>query len=207
MILALFDRLGVKEAESFDHVHGLIEAAKRALRVRDRAITDPDRLPQPPERFLTNAFLDARGRRHRPPQGRAVFGAARAGRHHLDGRRRRVRPGRLLHPVALLGVRLRRGAAAHRRADAEPRHQLLAQPPRAQRAGARAAAAAHAQSGAGGAARRPGHGLRHHGRRRAAADPGGAVHPPRALPAAARRRRSTGRAGSSGGPGAPLTAA
>ncbi|MPZ38798.1 MAG: gamma-glutamyltransferase [Rhizobiales bacterium] len=59
MILALFERLGVKEAESFDHVHGLIEAAKRALRVRDRTITDPDRSPQPSERFLADAFLDA----------------------------------------------------------------------------------------------------------------------------------------------------
>ena len=44
IILALFDRLGVKEAESFDHVHGLIEAAKRALRVRDRTIADPERM-------------------------------------------------------------------------------------------------------------------------------------------------------------------
>jgi len=58
MILALFDRLGVKEAESFEHVHGLIEAAKRALRVRDRTITDPDRMPQPADRFLADAFLD-----------------------------------------------------------------------------------------------------------------------------------------------------
>jgi gamma-glutamyltranspeptidase/glutathione hydrolase len=58
MILAMFDRLRVKEAESFDHVHGLIEAAKRALRVRDRAISDPERMPNPPERFLANAFLD-----------------------------------------------------------------------------------------------------------------------------------------------------
>jgi gamma-glutamyltranspeptidase/glutathione hydrolase len=59
MILAMFERLGVKQAESFEHVHGLIEAAKRALRVRDRAITDPDRLQPPPERFLADAFLDA----------------------------------------------------------------------------------------------------------------------------------------------------
>lgn len=58
MILALFDRLGVKEAESFDHVHGLIEAAKRALRVRDSVIADPDRMQQPPERFLTDTFLN-----------------------------------------------------------------------------------------------------------------------------------------------------
>jgi oxamate amidohydrolase len=59
MILALFERLGVKEAESFDHVHGLIESAKRALRVRDRVVTDPDRAPQQPEQFLATAFLDA----------------------------------------------------------------------------------------------------------------------------------------------------
>ena len=59
VILALFDRLGIKEAEGFDHVHGLIEAAKRALRVRDRTIADPDRMTQPPDRFLADAFLNA----------------------------------------------------------------------------------------------------------------------------------------------------
>jgi gamma-glutamyltranspeptidase len=59
MILALFDRLRVTEAESFDHVHGIIEATKRAFRVRDRVVTDPARAPQPPERFLDKAFLDA----------------------------------------------------------------------------------------------------------------------------------------------------
>src|SRR5579872_2955308 len=53
MILALFDRLGgASAAESFDHVHLLVEATKRALRVRDRAVTDPNRLPQPLERYL-----------------------------------------------------------------------------------------------------------------------------------------------------------
>src|SRR5262249_37394529 len=59
IILALFERLGVKEGDGFDHVHGLIEATKRAFRVRDRVITDPDRLPQPPARFLEPKFLDA----------------------------------------------------------------------------------------------------------------------------------------------------
>ena len=43
IILALFERLRVAEAESFDHVHGLVEATKRAFRVRDRFVTDPDR--------------------------------------------------------------------------------------------------------------------------------------------------------------------
>ena len=59
IILALFDRLRVAEAESFEHVHGLVEATKRAFRVRDRAITDPARLPQPPDRYLDAKFLDA----------------------------------------------------------------------------------------------------------------------------------------------------
>ena len=59
IILALFDRLRVAEAESFNHIHGLIEAAKRALRVRDSYIADPDRLAHPPDRYLANAFLDA----------------------------------------------------------------------------------------------------------------------------------------------------
>jgi len=59
ILLALFERLRVTEAESFDHVHGLIEATKRAFRVRDRVITDPDRLTQPPARYLDNGFLAA----------------------------------------------------------------------------------------------------------------------------------------------------
>src|SRR5205814_4851439 len=52
-------RLRVAEAESFDHVHGLIEATKRAFRVRDRTVTDPDRLPVPLEPYLDAKFLDA----------------------------------------------------------------------------------------------------------------------------------------------------
>jgi len=58
MILALFERLKVREAEGFDHVHGLVEATKRAFRVRDRYVTDPDRLAHPPARYLEKAFLD-----------------------------------------------------------------------------------------------------------------------------------------------------
>jgi gamma-glutamyltranspeptidase len=63
MILAIFDRLDVKAAESFDHVHGLIEATKRAFRVRDRYVTDPDRLAHPPDRYLQPVFLDAEAAR------------------------------------------------------------------------------------------------------------------------------------------------
>jgi gamma-glutamyltranspeptidase len=57
MILALFDRLGVTEAESFEHIHGLVEATKRGLRARDRSVTDPDYLAHPLDRYLDQRFL------------------------------------------------------------------------------------------------------------------------------------------------------
>jgi len=57
MILALFDRLGGGGAEGFDHVHCLVEATKRALRVRDRAVTDPGHLSHALERYLDARFI------------------------------------------------------------------------------------------------------------------------------------------------------
>jgi gamma-glutamyltranspeptidase len=63
LLLAIFDRLEVTAGEGFDHVHGLIEATKRAFRVRDRTVTDPDRLADPPDRYLLPAFLDAEAAR------------------------------------------------------------------------------------------------------------------------------------------------
>ncbi|HEY1472668.1 MAG TPA: gamma-glutamyltransferase [Pseudolabrys sp.] len=59
MILALFERLRVTQAESFEHIHGLVETTKRAFRVRDRVITDPDNLTADLNQFLAPAFLDA----------------------------------------------------------------------------------------------------------------------------------------------------
>jgi gamma-glutamyltranspeptidase/glutathione hydrolase len=59
MILALFVRLGITEPEGFDHIHGLVEATKRAFRIRDRVVTDPARLAHPFERYLDAVFLDA----------------------------------------------------------------------------------------------------------------------------------------------------
>jgi oxamate amidohydrolase len=57
MIVALFDRLGVAAAEGFDHIHGLVEATKRGLRVRDRAVTDPHHLAHALERCLDDRFI------------------------------------------------------------------------------------------------------------------------------------------------------
>jgi oxamate amidohydrolase len=59
IILALFERLRVAQAESFEHVHGVVEATKRAFRVRDHVITDPDRITADLNKFLSPAFLDA----------------------------------------------------------------------------------------------------------------------------------------------------
>ena len=59
IILALYERLRVAEADSFDFAHCLVEATKRAFRVRDRFVTDPARLPHPPGRYLEAKFLDA----------------------------------------------------------------------------------------------------------------------------------------------------
>jgi gamma-glutamyltranspeptidase/glutathione hydrolase len=58
MILALFERLGVREGEGFDYVHGLIEATKQAFIVRDRIIGDPASMIERAEDFLAPAVLD-----------------------------------------------------------------------------------------------------------------------------------------------------
>ncbi|WP_034294338.1 gamma-glutamyltransferase family protein [Herbaspirillum sp. RV1423] len=40
MILGLFDRLGVRQADGFEHIHGLVEATKRAFILRNKYVTD-----------------------------------------------------------------------------------------------------------------------------------------------------------------------
>lgn len=62
MILGLFERLGVTEGESFAHLHGLVESTKRAFRVRERVVTDPQRAPADPRSFLRPDALDALAR-------------------------------------------------------------------------------------------------------------------------------------------------
>src|SRR5262249_43935371 len=66
MVLALFERLRVGTAESFEHVHGIVEATKRAFRVRNRVITDPDRITDGLDQYLAPAFLDAEAKKIDP---------------------------------------------------------------------------------------------------------------------------------------------
>ncbi len=58
IVLGVFARLGVRQAESFEHIHGLVEATKQAFAVRDAFITDHDRLKGDPDDFLTPEALD-----------------------------------------------------------------------------------------------------------------------------------------------------
>jgi gamma-glutamyltranspeptidase len=59
LILALFDRLQAREADGFDHVHGLVEVTKRAFRFRDRHVGEPDDMMVDPQALLDDrAGLD-----------------------------------------------------------------------------------------------------------------------------------------------------
>jgi gamma-glutamyltranspeptidase/glutathione hydrolase len=57
MLLGVFARLGVEKAEGFDHVHGLLEACKRAFAARDRIVGDPDLMEDDPRAHLTDEVL------------------------------------------------------------------------------------------------------------------------------------------------------
>jgi gamma-glutamyltranspeptidase len=63
MILGLFERLNVTTAESFAHVHGLVECTKQAFLVRDRVVTDPSRVSADLQAFLCEEDLEKRATR------------------------------------------------------------------------------------------------------------------------------------------------
>ena len=63
IILALFARLGVARAESFEHIHGLVEATKRAFLVRDKVVCDFEHVPADLAFLLSAAQLDAEAAR------------------------------------------------------------------------------------------------------------------------------------------------
>jgi gamma-glutamyltranspeptidase len=57
IILGIFDRVKAGRVDGFDHVHGLIEAVKRAFIVRDAEVTDPAH-GSDVSRFLEASWLD-----------------------------------------------------------------------------------------------------------------------------------------------------
>ncbi|HEX2726384.1 MAG TPA: gamma-glutamyltransferase family protein [Beijerinckiaceae bacterium] len=58
LVLGIFERLGVERGESVEHHHGLIEATKRAVAIRDRVVTDPRHLTHDPQAFLTASVFE-----------------------------------------------------------------------------------------------------------------------------------------------------
>jgi gamma-glutamyltranspeptidase/glutathione hydrolase len=63
MLLGVFERLGIAEADTFEFIHGLVEATKQCFRIRDHHVCDPQYMHEPAANFLQPALLDelARG--------------------------------------------------------------------------------------------------------------------------------------------------
>ena len=59
VILGVFDRLGCEAVDGFEHVHGVVEATKRAILARNRHVTDPVHMDMDPRTLLEAASLDA----------------------------------------------------------------------------------------------------------------------------------------------------
>jgi gamma-glutamyltranspeptidase/glutathione hydrolase len=58
ILLAVYDRIKTPEAETFEYVHGLVEATKRAFQIRDQYVTDPKYMQVDSMGFLATAHLD-----------------------------------------------------------------------------------------------------------------------------------------------------
>lgn len=58
LILGIFEKLNVAKAESFEYLHGLIEATKRAMRIRMRTVTDFERMKDDLAAYLTPEALE-----------------------------------------------------------------------------------------------------------------------------------------------------
>ena len=58
ILLGVYERLGIGEAETAAYIHGLVEATKQAFRVRDRHVSDPAHMGVEPAEFLSAGALD-----------------------------------------------------------------------------------------------------------------------------------------------------
>jgi gamma-glutamyltranspeptidase/glutathione hydrolase len=74
MILGIYERLGVREPESFAYVHALVEATKQAFAVRDREIGDPAGIAGDLQAFLAAPALSERAA-HIDPERAAAWHA------------------------------------------------------------------------------------------------------------------------------------
>jgi len=58
LLLGVFDRLDIQQAEDFAVIHGVVEATKAAFSIRDRYVVDPAYMEVPAERFLDQMVID-----------------------------------------------------------------------------------------------------------------------------------------------------
>lgn len=58
ILLGLYQRLGIEAADGCDHIHGLVESAKIAYRVRDAHVCDPARMSVHAATYLEDGVLD-----------------------------------------------------------------------------------------------------------------------------------------------------
>ena len=70
IILGLFERLGIDNADGFAYLHGLVEATKLAFEVRDSIITDPAYMTADPQSYLSAQALDDMAARIDPAHAR-----------------------------------------------------------------------------------------------------------------------------------------
>ncbi len=68
MILALFDRLTANGVESFEHIHGLVEATKQAFILRNAELTDPEFMRVDTASWLSDEKLDELAANIKPNQ-------------------------------------------------------------------------------------------------------------------------------------------
>jgi gamma-glutamyltranspeptidase/glutathione hydrolase len=58
LILGIAEHLDLGHPDSTAFVHGLVEATKRAFRIRDRVVTDPRQMDEKPADFLTSEVFE-----------------------------------------------------------------------------------------------------------------------------------------------------
>ncbi len=66
MILGLFERLKVAQPDGYAHIHGLVEATKRAFLLRNAHLGDPTRMPFDAQEWLSAGLLDSEAARIDP---------------------------------------------------------------------------------------------------------------------------------------------
>ena len=66
LIIGIAERLGHPKAESFEFLHGLIEATKRATRIRTRVVTDYDDMKEDLRAYLTPEALEREAKKINP---------------------------------------------------------------------------------------------------------------------------------------------